>query len=256
MTSPAVTMSRDADHVLTIRVLRPARLNAIDGEVARGIEAGLDELERDAELRVGILTGTQRVFSVGADLDAAVRRDRVGTDRGGFAGIVRRERRKPVIAAVEGYALGGGLEVVLACDLCVAGEDAEFGLPEVKLGIIAGAGGLFRLPHRIPSALAMEMALTGRRLDALTLHRAGLIAALAEPGQALDVALGLASEIAANGPLAVYASRSIVASSPGRDDQEGWRLTQEAREVLEQTADFREGPRAFLEMREPHWTGS
>jgi enoyl-CoA hydratase len=206
---------------------------------------------------VAVLTGTPPVFSAGADLKAiqAGRGEELATERGGFAGLVRRERTKPLIAAVEGAALAGGTEIVLACDLVVATREARFGLPEVKRGLVAAAGGLFRLGRRIPLNLALECALTGDPIDAELAHQRGLVNQLCDPGQALDTALALARRITANAPLAVRESRAIVLDCTWADDDEAWRRTHEARALVAASDDVREGVAAFLEKRAPVWTG-
>ncbi|HJP24398.1 MAG TPA: enoyl-CoA hydratase-related protein, partial [Acidimicrobiales bacterium] len=175
--------------------------------------------------------------------------------RGGFAGIVRRERTKPIIAAVEGPALAGGFEIVLACDLVVAGSNARFGIPEVKRSLIANAGGLIRLPRAIPRNLAMEMALTGDPISAETAHHHGVVNRLVEAGGALDSAIALASEISANAPLAVRASRQVIIEGALLDDDEAFALSAEAARDVLRSEDFQEGPRAFIEKRAPNWLG-
>ena len=257
MPSECVTYSADADHCAVITIDRPEARNAISPEVAQGIEAAIDAAEGDDAVRVAVLTGTPPVFSAGADLQAiqAGRGDELATERGGFAGVVRRERTKPLVAAVEGAALAGGTEIVLACDLVVASREARFGLPEVKRGLVAAAGGLFRLGRRIPLNLALECALTGDPIDAELAHQRGLVNQLCERGQALDTALALARRITANAPLAVRESRAIVLDCTWADDDEAWRRTHEARDLVAGSDDVREGVAAFLEKRAPVWTG-
>jgi enoyl-CoA hydratase len=255
--SECVTYSADPDHCAVITIDRPEARNAISPEVAQGIEGAIDAAEADDGVRVAVLTGTPPVFSAGADLKAiqAGRGDELATERGGFAGLVRRERTKPLIAAVEGAALAGGTEIVLACDLVVASRETRFGLPEVKRGLVAAAGGLFRLGRRIPLNLALECALTGDPIDAKLAHQRGLVNQLCEPGQALDTALALARRITANAPLAVRESRAIVLDCTWADDDEAWRRTHEARALVAASDDVREGVAAFLEKRAPVWTG-
>lgn len=245
------------DHCAVITIDRPEARNAVSPEVAQGIEAAIDAAEADDAVRVAVITGTPPVFSAGADLKAiqAGRGDDLATERGGFAGVVRRERSKPLIAAVEGAALAGGTEIVLACDLVVSSRDARFGLPEVKRGLVAAAGGLFRLGRRIPLNLALECALTGDPIDAVVAHQHGLVNQFCEPGEALDTALALARRITANAPLAVRESRAIVLDCTWADDDEAWRRTHEARELITASDDVREGVAAFIEKRAPVWTG-
>src|ERR1700754_1978197 len=194
-----------------ITIDRPEARNAISPEVARDVDAGMERAEGDDEVRVIVLTGTPPVFCAGADLKAigAGRADELSTERGGFAGVVQRDRTKPLIAAVDGAALAGGTEIVLACDLVVASTAARFGIPEVKRGLIAAGGGIFRLGRKLPLNLAMECALTGDPIDAELAFRHGFVNRLCEPGQALDEALALAERIVVNAPLAVRESRRL-----------------------------------------------
>jgi enoyl-CoA hydratase len=241
--------------VLTIR--RPEARNAVNGDVANGMEAGIDRLEDDADLWVGIVTAEGPVFSAGADLKAiaAGKVSELMTERGGFAGIARRERTKPLIAAVDGPALAGGCEIVLACDLVVASRAAAFGIPEVKRSLVAAAGGLFRLPRALPRNVALELALTGDPIDAERAAGYGLVNQLVEPGQALDAALALAERICANAPIAVRESRRALLDGMLADDDDAWRFTNEAMARVVRTEDFAEGPRAFIEKRAPEWKG-
>ena len=241
--------------VLTMR--RPEARNAIDAEVVSGFEAGIDRLEGDEGVWAGVVAGDGPVFSAGADLKmvAAGRLRELFTPRGGFAGISRRARSKPLVAAVDGPALAGGCEVALACDVIVASSRASFGLPEVKRSLVAGGGGLFRLPRAIPSNIAMEMVLTGDPLDAPRAHALGLVGQLVEPGEALEAAVALAERICANAPLAVQESRRVVLAVSGADDDAAWERTEAALARVVQSEDFAEGPRAFLEKRAPEWKG-
>jgi enoyl-CoA hydratase len=241
--------------ILTIR--RPEARNAVNGEVAKGMEAGLDRLEDDPEVWAGVIAGEGPVFSAGADLKviAAGNPADLQTERGGFGGIARRERTKPLVAAVDGPALAGGCEIALACDLIVASRQAAFGLPEVKRSLVAAAGGLFRLPRALPRNVALEIVLTGDPIDAERAYALGLANQLVEPGQALEAAIALAERICANAPLAVRASRKVLLASAYADDEVGWRLTNEEFAQLFQTEDFAEGPRAFIEKRAPEWKG-
>ena len=241
--------------VLTIN--RPEARNAVNGDVAKAMEAGIDQLEDDAELWAGVIAGEGPVFSAGADLKviAAGRPQDLLTERGGFAGIARRERRKPLVAAVDGPALAGGCEIALACDMIVASPRAAFGLPEVKRSLVAAAGGLFRLPRALPRNVALEVALTGDPIDAERAYSLGLVNELVEPGQAVEGALALAERICANAPLAVWATRRVVLGSAGAGDDVGWRLTDDAFGEIVRSEDFAEGPRAFVEKRPPNWKG-
>ncbi|HEX2040616.1 MAG TPA: crotonase/enoyl-CoA hydratase family protein [Acidimicrobiales bacterium] len=242
--------------VITIR--RPEARNAVNGEVARGIEAALDRLEGDGDCWVGVLTGEGPVFSAGADLKeiAAGRAGELATEKGGFAGIARRDRRKPVVAAVTGPALAGGTEIVLSCDLVVAARSATFGLPEVKRSLVAGAGGLFRLPRLLGQNVAMEAALTGDPITAERAHQLGMVNDVVEEGDdVLKRALALAERVAANAPIAVWESRQVVLAAQHADEDTLWRMTTEAFVAVMQTEDFAEGPRAFIEKRPPEWKG-
>lgn len=241
--------------VLTIN--RPEARNAVNGDVASGLEAALDRFEEDADTWVAVLTGAGPVFSAGADLKAIAtgQAAALSTKKGGFAGIARRERTKPVIAAVDGPALAGGCEIVLSCDMVVASTGARFGLPEVKRSLVAGAGGLFRLPRALPPVIAMELVLTGDPLDAQRAYDLGFVNQLVEPGQAVEAAVALAERICVNAPVAVRESRSVVLAGALADDETAWRLTNEAFGRVVQTEDFAEGPKAFIEKRPPEWKG-
>jgi enoyl-CoA hydratase len=240
-----------------ITINRPEARNAVNAEVAAGIEEGIDRIESDDELWVGILTGVAPVFCAGADLKEvqAGRGDGVFTRRGGFGGFVTRARSKPVIAAVDGPALAGGAELVLAADLVVASRRAAFGIPEVKRCLIAGAGGLFRLARKIPENVAMECALTGDPISAERAQHVGLVNELVDDGHAVAAALALAERIIANSPLAVRESRRVLLATSRLDDDESFAISNEALSVVTRSADFREGLAAFIEKRPPLWTG-
>jgi len=254
--SDLVTFEVDG-HTALITLNRPEARNAVNGAVAQGIENAIDEVEADDDVWVGILTGEPPVFSAGADLKEinAGNGARLQTERGGFAGIVRRERTKPLIAAVGGPALAGGTEIVLACDLVVASTTATFGVPEVKRSLVAGAGALFRLGRKLPFNLAMELVLTGDPITAELAHRHGLVNRLVEPGQALDAALALAEQICANAPLAVRASRQVVVEATQAPDEVGWKMSMDAMADAVRSEDFSEGLTAFIEKRPPRWKG-
>ncbi len=253
------------DHVLLqvergcalITIDRPAARNAIDPDVTLGISSSIDVAEADPHVRVMIITGTPPVFCAGADLKAIGegRSAELSTPEGGFAGIVRRDRTKPLIAAVEGPALAGGTEIACACDLVVAAEDARFGIPEVKRGLIAGGGGLFRLGRKLSLNLAMEATLTGDPIDAQTAHRHGFVNKLSANGEALAAARELAARIAANAPLAIRESRRIVAEDTYIDEAEAWPNTDAAYGHAVASEDVEEGINAFLEKRAPVWRG-
>ncbi|HWW53148.1 MAG TPA: crotonase/enoyl-CoA hydratase family protein [Acidimicrobiales bacterium] len=245
------------DRVAVITIRRPEARNAVNAEVANGIEAAIDRLEEDSDAWVGIITGEGSVFSAGADLKeiAAGRAAQIMTARGGFGGIARRERTKPIIAAVDGPALAGGTEIVLSCDLVVASTAASFGIPEVKRSLVAAAGGLFRLPRALPLNIAMELAVTGEPITAERAHHFGLVNELVAPGQALAAAMALAARIVVNAPVAVRASRRVVLASQRGDDEALWKLTDQAMFEAASSEDFAEGPRAFIEKRPPVWKG-
>jgi enoyl-CoA hydratase len=248
--------------VALITLNRPEARNAVNGDVANGLEAAIDQLEDDDEIWVGILSanteGQERpVFSAGADLKAigAGQAGSLGTARGGFAGFVYRERRKPVIVAVDGLATAGGCEIVLASDLVVATTRSAFGLAEVKRNLIAAAGGLFRLPRAIGQAAAMEAILTGEPIPAQRAYDLGLVSRLVEPGAAVDEAFRLAEQIVANAPLAVWASRKVVLAAAYADDETLKQLTNDQFAIVLASSDTNEGLTAFIEKRPPKWTG-
>jgi enoyl-CoA hydratase len=245
------------DHVAVVTINRPEARNAVNAEVASGIEEAIDRMEADDDVWVGVLTGAGPVFCAGADLKAVASGQAGGlsTQRGGFGGIVARERSKPLIAAVDGPALAGGTEIVLSCDLVVASTESRFGVPEVKRSLVAAAGGLFRLPQKLPRNVALEMVLTGDPISAERAHHFGLVNVLCAQGEALSTALDLARRITVNAPLAVRESLGVVNAARGLDDAEALRLSNAAMGRLAATEDFGEGPRAFIEKREPRWTG-
>jgi enoyl-CoA hydratase len=250
-----VVRTEAADGVLLVTIDRPAARNAINAAVAQGIAAALDRLDDDDELRAGVLTGAGGFFSAGMDLKAFVAGESPHVEGRGFAGIVQRPPRKPLIAAIEGFALAGGFEVALACDLLVAARDARLGIPEVKRSLVAAAGALIRLPKRIPYHLAMELALTGEPIGAERAHAVGIVNRLAEPGRAVEVARELAQAIARNAPLALVASKRIVAAAQDWTEEEAWRRQGEIAGPVFASEDAREGATAFAEKREPVWRG-
>lgn len=238
--------------VLVVSMRREGKRNAVDRAMADALDAAFGLLDDDQDLWAGVLTGTPEVFSAGSDLRAS---GDYLTPRGGEYGLIRRERRKPLIAAVEGAALGGGLEMVLACDLVVAATTARFGLPEVSIGGIPSCAGLFRAPQALPLNLARELILTGEPIDASRAHAAGLVNVLSEPGQALDDALTLAGRICRNAPLSVQGCLAAVNGLARAADADGWAATRQAGARLPGSADLAEGVQAFLEKRPPRWTG-
>jgi enoyl-CoA hydratase len=254
MSSEERILTERRGHVLVITINRPEARNAFDGASAQAMEAAVERLDAEDDLFVGVITGAGGNFSAGADLKAAARGERAPTSRGGF-GMFARPPRKPVIAAVEGYAVGGGFELCLSCDLIVAARTARFGLPEVRHNVVAIGGGLFRLPRRMPYHLAMELALTGEFRDAEFFHRHGVVNRLADEGAALSEAVKWAEALLVNGPTALAASKEIVWHSPDWTDEEAWREQMKyARRALE-SEDRKEGLAAFAEKRKPVWSG-
>jgi enoyl-CoA hydratase len=250
---PVLTEQHGSTLLVTIN--RPQARNAIDRATAEAIAQAMDELDNRGDLTAGVLTGTPPAFSAGMDLKAFLRGERpVAGDRG-FAGLVARPPAKPLIAAVEGPALAGGFEIVLACDLVVAAENATFGLPEVKRGLVAAGGGLLRLQQRIPFNLAVEWVLTGAVVDAATAHEVHLVNRLVPAGAAVEAALELAAVIAANAPLAVRASKQILHESRDWPWPEAFARQDPIARVASTSADAREGALAFTEKRAPVWRG-
>jgi enoyl-CoA hydratase len=244
-----------ADGVAIVTINRPEARNAVNKAVADGIAAAMDEFEQRGDLSVAVLTGAGGTFSAGMDLKAFLRGEGPAVPGRGFGGLVEKRPAKPLIAAVEGYALAGGCELALAADLIVAARDAKFGLPEVKRGLVAGAGGLFRLPRRIPRAIAMEIILTGEFIGAERAYQVGLVNRLADAGSALDDALVLAHTVAANGPLALRTSKAIVEQSADWSDAESFERQGPLVGSVFTSEDAREGATAFAEKRPPVWQG-
>ncbi|MEO6156473.1 MAG: crotonase/enoyl-CoA hydratase family protein [Ilumatobacteraceae bacterium] len=249
--------------VALITLNRPEARNAVNGDVANGLEAAIDKMESDDSVWVGVLRAntegqSRPVFCAGADLKALNSGDggALNTKRGGFGGFVYRERKKPVIVAVDGLATAGGCEIVLASDLVVASTRSSFGLAEVKRNLIAGAGGLFRLPRAIGQSAAMEVILTGEPLPAERAYALGLVARLVEPGQVEAEAIALAEKICENAPLAVWASRKVVLAAAYESDETLKRMTNEQFAGVLASSDTKEGLTAFIEKRTPHWTGA
>jgi enoyl-CoA hydratase len=246
----AVRCEADGE-LLEITISRPEARNAVNLAVAEGIAAALERLDSDDALRVGILTGAGGTFCAGMDLKAFVAGERPYVEGRGFAGIVQGPPRKPLIAAVEGWAVAGGFEIALACDLIVAARDARFGIPEVKRSLVAAGGALIRLPRRIPFHAAMDLALTGDPISAERAYELGLIARLAPPGEALAAARELAATIVANGPLAIDATKRILTA----DEDDAWERQAAIAGPVFASEDAREGARAFAEKRPPVWRG-
>lgn len=252
-----ILFRRAGDHVAIVTLNRPRVRNAVNGVMARALEAVVEAVEADPEIRVAVLTSSNdKVFCAGADLSELSRGEApMNTERGGFAGFVDFPRRKPWIAAVRGSALGGGCELALACDLIIAGDTSVFGLPEVKRSLLAGAGGMFRLPRVLPRNIALEMIATGEPISAHHLAGFGFVNRVAADSDVIETAVALAESIAKNAPIAVYESLGIARRFIDLTDAELRQLTNEAYGRLATTEDFKEGPRAFLERRAPRWSG-
>jgi len=250
-----VVLHERREGVLTITINRPAQKNAVNREVALQLASAVDLLDADPELSVGVLTGAGGVFSAGMDLKAFTTGELPVLPGRGFGGLTRAVVRKPLIAAVEGWALGGGFELVLACDLIVAAEDAQFGCPEVTWGIAPLEGGMVRLPHRIPYHLAVRLLLTGKRLPAAEAQQYGLVNELTAPGAALEGAQQLAGRLARNAPLAIAAVKEVLRATQGLDDSDAFQRQDELTSGLASSEDAREGARAFAEKRAPVWHG-
>lgn len=245
------------DHILIMTLNRPEAKNAINTETANAIEAALDDYEADDDLWMCILTGKGDVFCAGADLkEVASGKNGIMTARGSFAGIVNRPRTKPLLAAVQGPALAGGCEIVLACDLAVVSEHAFFSLPEVKRSLLAIGGAVIRLPRMLGMKRAMEMLLTGDRIQAAQALEWGMVNKVVPKDQVMNEALKLAGRITINAPLAVQASRNLMAQTFSLPDEELWKMGMATfvKDILP-SDDFQEGPRAFIEKRAPNWKG-
>lgn len=242
-------------NVAVVTLNRPESRNAVNPEIANAMVVVLDELEADDDVRVVVLTGAGDVFCAGADLKviASGRGGELANVKGGFAGLVRRDFPKPLIAAVNGPALAGGTEIVLACDLAVASQTATFGIPEVKRGLVAGAGGLFRLPTRIPMSIALELAMTGDPIDAGRAAAVGLVNRVVPKEHVLDDAVALAERIAENSPIAVRCSRQLVREAGQLSEEEGWQRSNEYLAAAWASGDTVEGATAFAEKRPPVW---
>ena len=241
------------DRVMVITLNRPEAMNAINGALSHGLLNAVRELDADDSLTAGIITGAGRAFCAGMDLKAFAR----GEDIGPLGTFIREGAEKPLIAAVEGFALAGGCEIALACDLIVASKGSKIGIREVKVGLFAAAGGVFRLPARVGYARAMEMAITGEPITAEQAMEAGMLSELTEQGGALDAAVGWADRVAENAPLAVAASKKLIrAAGQGIDEDSLWEMQIPLQKKVFSSNDAKEGPVAFAEKRAPNWTGT
>jgi enoyl-CoA hydratase/carnithine racemase len=256
--APAVLFELAEPHIALVTLNRPEARNAVNGAVAEALEAAVARIEADPDLWAAVLTGAgPHAFCAGADLKevSAGRSASLARERGGFAGFVRAPRSKLWIAAAQGHALAGGLELLLACDLAIGAETATFGLPEVKRSLVAGAGGVFRLPRALPKAIALQMIATGEPISAALAHHYGLLNAVVPQDQVLGAALALARKICANAPVAVRESLATARRAADLDEAALWQLCRDASARIRLTEDFQEGPRAFVEKRAPRWTG-
>lgn len=251
---PTVLVTQE-ENILVITIDRPAVRNAIDHRTSQALADAMDRLDNDPTVAVGILTGAGGHFCSGMDLKAFVNGERIELPGRGLGGMIETPPLKPIIAAVEGYALAGGFEIALACDLLVASENAVFGLPEVKRGLIAGSGGLIRLPQKIPRQIAMQYALTGDLMTASDARQWGLVNELTSAGQALAAAKVWAQKIAANGPVAVKMAKHVMSQSVYWSIDELWTKQNQVLETVIQSKDAREGAMAFNEKRTPVWAG-
>lgn len=252
MSDEVLTEARDG--VLVVTLNRPEAKNAMNKAAAEAIAAAMDLLDHNEDLRVGILTGAGGTFCSGMDLKGFLKGERPSIPGRGFAGLTEAPPKKPLIAAVDGYALAGGMEIALSCDMIVANRNAKFGIPEVKRGLAAAAGGLIRMPRQMPIRVAMEFALTGEFFGAERAHQLGIINRVTD-GPALDAALELAAAIGANGPLAVKASKQVVVESRLWPEDQMWKKQQEIVGPVFVSEDAREGAAAFAEKRAPNWKG-
>eukprot|EP00127_Corallochytrium_limacisporum_P001602 Clim_evm5s69 gene=Clim_evmTU5s69 len=255
--SESVVLFEKRGHVAIFTLNRPKDRNAVSYEVSSTFEKYMDQFEADDDLWIGILCGKGKVFCAGADLKAVNSGAEIMTEKGGFCGFVKYPRTKPMIAAIDGPALAGGCEIALACDMIVASKNSFFGLPEVKRSLVAAAGGLFRLPRKIPENVASEVVLTGDPISVDRMYQFGFVNRLVEPGNAFNEAMKLAETVVTNAPLAVRESRMIISDyvKGGWTEDQGWQRSTDGFMTLVDTDDFQEGPRAFVEKRAPKWTG-
>lgn len=253
MTDEKAVLIERRGRIMVITMNRPDARNAINGALGSGIWNAVQELNNDPGLTAGVLTGAGGYFCSGMDLKAFAR----GEDTGSFVKFIREGSEKPLIGAIEGFAIAGGCEMALTCDLLVAAKGAKIGIREVKVGLFAGAGGLFRLPSRVGYAKAMEMAITGDHILAEEAKEAGMISELTEVGGAVGAAIALAERVAKNAPLAVSASKKLVrAAAQGYDEETLWKMQEPMVKTVFTSNDAKEGPKAFAEKREPNWTGT
>jgi enoyl-CoA hydratase len=252
-TEPVLTERRG--NVLLITLNRPEVRNAVNAALAAGVAGALEELDGDDSLSVGVLTGAGGFFCAGMDLGAFVKGESPWFGDRGFAGIAQRASRKPLIAAIEGFAVAGGMEIALACDLIVAAKGAKLGIPEAKRSLVAAGGALLRLPRRMPYHVVMELALTGETLPAERFHELGLVNRLSEPGGAVEAALELAATLAGNGPLALIAAKQILQEQFDWSSEEMWDRQAAISGPVFASEDAKEGANAFKEKRDPVWRG-
>jgi len=253
--APPAVLTERRDGVLVITLNRPEVRNAVNAAVAAGVGHALEELDEDDALSVGVLTGAGGFFCAGMDLGAFVKGEVPWFGDRGFAGIAQRSSRKPLIAAIEGFAVAGGMEIALACDMIVAASGAKMGIPEAKRSLVAAGGALLRLPRRMPYHLVMELALTGDPFPAERFYELGLVNRLADPGEAVDVALQLAAALTRNGPLALIASKRILQEQFDWSSSDMWERQMEITTPVMASEDAREGASAFKEKRDPVWRG-
>jgi enoyl-CoA hydratase len=250
--APPAVLTEHRGRVLLITLNRPEAMNSINGALSHGLWAAVQELNTDPGLTAGVLTGTGRGFSSGMDLKAFAR----GEDIGPMMEFIQKGAEKPLIGAIEGFALAGGLELALSCDLLVASKGAKLGIPEVNVGLFAAGGGLLRLPSRVGYGRAMEMAITGDPITAEEAAELGLVARLVEKGTAVDAAMALAERVAQNAPLAVAASKQLIKATQGTTEADFWKLQGGLQATVFTSNDAKEGPKAFAEKRAPEWTGT
>ena len=255
MAEESLVLTEVRGRVLLITINRPQAMNSINKATAEAMGAALDQLDDDRELAVGVITGTGKGFSAGMDLKGFASGEfPIAGDRG-FAGIAQRSARKPLIAAIEGFALAGGLEIALSCDIIVASREAKLGIPEVGVGLFAGAGALLRLPRRVGLGQSALLALTGKPIKGEEAHRIGLVDKLTDAGGAVEEALALAETIAANAPLALAASKAVLVDGFTKPDAEFWQWQQKFFQEVFSSKDAIEGATAFAEKRQPNWQG-